>query len=151
MRAKDNLRRIRVGEPGQCLIHFLDQRIQIKRVTIKRFDAMRRHVVMEQTPPLVEAAARRGARILRIKRKQHNFIALCCPELLDRFRRERMPVAHSHKTTCVQAILGQLRLQSAGLLLGKAPDWRRSANRRIMVLHFLGPRGRDQPGQRLAS
>src|SRR5216683_44544 len=62
-----------------------------------------------------------------------------------------MPVAHGHKTDCVQAVCGQFFLQGAGLLLGEAPDRRRPADRLIVMPHLFGARGRNQLGQRLSS
>ena len=83
---------------------------------------------MEQPTPLIQAAARGGAGILRIERKQHDLIALGCPQMFNRFRGEGMPVAHGHEAAGVHAGFRQLELQGAGLLFGKAPDGRASAD-----------------------
>ena len=51
----------------------------------------------------------------------------------------------------VNAVGPEPFLQRIGLLLGKAPYGRGAADGRIVVLHFLGPRARNQLGQGLAS
>ncbi len=76
------------------------------------------------TAPLVQAAAGRGAGILRIKGKQHHFIALRRAHLGDGLCGKRMPVAHGHETMRVQTAFRQFQLQSPRLLLGKSPDGR---------------------------
>ena len=106
---------------------------------------------MEQALPFVQAAAGRGGGILRIQGQQNHFVAVRRPELRNGFAGKRMPVAHGHKAARIQSLLRQLGLERQRLPFGEAPDGRASANRRIVVLHFAGARGRNQFCQRFAS
>ena len=135
------------GKPGQRFIDFLDQRLQIKRVAIKSLNRLHRHVVTEKAAEFVEAAAGRSAGILGIQRQKHDFVAVRGPQLLDRLRGKRMPVAHRHETVSVNAVVPETLLQRIGLLLGKAPYRRSSADGSVVVLNFFGPGGGDQFGQ----
>src|SRR5580700_8359961 len=94
MRAENDLRPFRVGESCQCFVYLFDQRPQVKFVTIEGLDAVDCDVVLKQSPPLVQAAARRRAGIVRIKRKQYNLVASCVPKLFDGLRGKRMPITH---------------------------------------------------------
>ncbi len=58
-----------------------------------------------------------------------------------------MPVAHGHKALCVDPLMAQFALQSAGLPLRMSPDGRASADGGVVMLHLAGARGRDQLGQ----
>jgi len=95
-----------------------------------------RNVILKQSPPLVEAAARSRRGILRIQGQQNHLVALRSLQLRNRLTGERMPVAHGHKTARIQALIRQFRLQSSGLLLGEAANGRAATDSRIMVLHF---------------
>src|ERR1700722_3746175 len=75
VRAENDLRTLRAIEPRQGFVHFLNQCLQIKFVTVEGIDAVDWNIAAKQAAPLVKAAAGGGARILRIKRKQHNLVA----------------------------------------------------------------------------
>src|ERR1700728_3966568 len=109
-----------------------------------------RNVAAEQPPPLVQAAASGGRRVLRIQRQQYHLIAICRRNLCDGFMSKRMPVAHGHKTAHIQALTRQLRFQRLRLPLRESPDRRASANRRVVMLHLAGPRRRNQFCKRFA-
>src|SRR5580698_1085704 len=136
--AENNFRTCGICESGQSLVYLLDQRLQVHLVTIEGINALHRDVFSKQPSPLVETAARGRARILWIKRKQHNLVAAGVPKLFDRHRRKRMPVPHGHKTTRVQTRFRQLQLQGPGLLLGESANRRASANGCVMMLDFSG-------------
>src|SRR5438067_2058509 len=112
---------------------------------------MYRDVVVEEAMPFIQTAARGGAGILRIERKQYDLIAFGCPQMFNRFRGEWMPVAHGHEAAGVDAGFRQLELQGAGLLFGKTPDGRASADDRIMMLNFFGACAGNQLRQGLAA
>ncbi len=147
VRAEYDLGLCGFGKPRQRIIDFLDQRVQVKRMTIKSLNRLHRNVITEQAPEFVEAAAGCSAGILRIERQKHDFVAVRGPQLVNRLRGKRMPVPHGDKTVSVDAVVPETLLQRIRLLLGKAPYGGRSADGRVVVLNFLGPGGGDQFGQ----
>ena len=87
VRAENDFGRSRVGESRQGLVDFLDQRLQVEFVTIEGLNAMDRDIFPKPPLPLVQAAAGRGAGILRIKRKEHHLVASGRAKLFDGFAR----------------------------------------------------------------
>src|SRR5690242_3624 len=120
-------------------------------MAIEGFHRSHRNVLTKQALPLVETAPGCGSRILGIKRQEDNLVTICLAQKFDRLSREWMPVTHCHETMCVNTVGPELSLERLCLLLGETPYRRSSADSRIVVLHFLCPRGRNQLGQRLAS
>src|SRR5260370_28977260 len=70
-------------------------------------------------------------------------------QLIDGLARERMPIPHRHKTPCVDSLAAKVAFQSARLLFSIPPDGRSATDRRVVMLDFARPRGRDQLSQRL--
>jgi hypothetical protein len=89
--------------------------------------------------------------MLRIQRQQYHFVASGGPQLLDRLRREWMPISHRYEAVRVHTHIAQSELQRPRLLIGKASNGRTSADNRIMMAHLAGARSRDQFGQRTAT
>src|SRR5580698_10322656 len=88
--------------------------------------------------------------MLRIQRQQDDLVALRGLQLRDRLGGKWMPVTHGHEAACVQTLLRQLCFEREGLLLGEAADGRASADRGVVVLHFMGAGGRNEFGKRLS-
>src|ERR1700722_2960557 len=69
-------------------------------------------------------------------------------QLLDGFRRKRMPFPHRDHATRVQTLPHQLRFQSLRLPFGKFANWRSAADRRIVLGRFLSARAGNELRQR---
>src|SRR5271165_361042 len=148
--AEDNFRPVGRREPPQGFVDLFDHRVEIRRITIERLDAVNRHFILEQPPPFVQTRSRGGRRILRVQGQEHHFLALGCPQLLDRLARKGMPVAHRNKAVRIDSLASQLGLQRTRLLFGVPPDRRASANSGVVMLHLARARSRNQLGQRFA-
>ena len=109
---------------------------------------MDRKFFAKQPIPLVQAAAGGGARILRIERQQHDFIAIRGAQLLDRLGGERMPVAHGHKAAGVNAqIVRAAVCKRAACCSVKRRMGEAAADGGIVMLHFAGACGGNQFGR----
>src|SRR5208283_400369 len=104
-------------------------------------DLVHWNVIVEKPPPFIQAAARRGGRVLRIKRQQDHLITFCSPQVCNGFAGKRVPVAHGDKTTSIEPLADQLGLERPCLLLGEAANRRPSADGGVVVLNFAGTRG----------
>ena len=149
MRAENYLGPLGFGKAGERIVHLFDDSVQIQRITIESLDAMNWNIFGEQSPPLIQARARCGGRILRIQRQEHHLVALRRSQLLDRLVGEGMPVAHGHETVRIDALIAQFRFQSASLLLGMAANWRASSDGGVVMLHFARAGGGNQLGKGL--
>src|SRR5450755_1537409 len=155
--AENDLGSLRICEPRQRLVNLFGESLQVEVMPVEIPNAMygkragKKRIAAQQSVPFVQAAARGGARVLRIKRKQDHFIALRRAKLRDGFAGKRMPITHGDETACVETGFGQGRFQSAGLPLGEPPDGRASADHRVMMLDFFRTGGGNQLGKRSAA
>src|SRR5437870_13068328 len=98
MRAKNQLRFVRLVKPREGLINLFHHRFQINSVRVEVLDAIDSHIILKQSPPLIQTAAGRRAGVLRIKRKENHFVALGTAQMVNRLKSKRMPIAHSDRS-----------------------------------------------------
>ena len=79
VRAEDQFRLYGFGEPRKGLFYFFDQSLQIKLIAVEGSHAMNRNLIVEETAPLIQAAAGRSRRKLWIHGQQDDFLALVLP------------------------------------------------------------------------
>src|SRR5215475_1955347 len=105
---------------------------------------MHRYVFPEMPIPLVQTATDRRARIVGVKREQHDLVTTRSLQSFHRFGSKGMPVAHRDKTTGADAITVERGFQSPRLTFRETPDRGTAADHRIVMFDFFGAGGRDQ-------
>src|SRR5437879_12667341 len=101
MRAKNQLRFVRLVKPREGLINLFHHRFQINSVRVEVLDAIDSHVILKQSPPLIHTAAGRRAGVLRIKRQENHFVALGTEQMIDRLECKRMLVEYRDAESCI--------------------------------------------------
>ncbi len=147
VRAEDQRHRSRMGKTGERIVDPLHYGCDVCRITIKRRHTGNRNCPLPPALPLVQTAARRRTRVLRIQRQQHDLVYLSILQLSDRFGGEWVPVAHRDHAARVDAVAHQACLERSGLLLSE-PANRRAANGRVMLSRFFRARLGDDLRQR---
>src|SRR5581483_9073463 len=109
-------------------------RVEIKTVAEELGDLADASAVgAEPPPPLIQAAAGSGARVLGIKRKKHHGVAIRGIQGGDGLFRKRMLVAHGNEAARVHAVPLQACLQRPRLLFGESAEGRSAANHLVVV------------------
>ena len=140
----------RVRKLVQNAVDPLDDSGNVVGMIEEMVDHLNRDPGLIEAIPFLEAAAGRGERIVRIKRKQHQLVERGAFQRLDRLFGVRMPIAHRHDRAR-RYVDSQSSLERLRLPLGQPPDRRATADFSVMLAHTLRASGGYQLGQRLSA
>ena len=134
VRAEDQMHFLGIGKLVQNAVDALDDSGDVVGMIEEMIDHMHGDARLVEAVPFLQAAAGGGEGIVRIERKQHQFVVGRAFQRCDGLFGAGMPVAHGHDGARgnVQA---QRRFEGLGLPLGEAPDGRASADFGIVLAH----------------